>query len=189
MFVQQYKGVILLLVVFLGSLWAVNNPPEQDISEKSQLAEHVADHFVVAYNKVEMDESGFPASKLIAEFAAHYIDNDETELTSPVLTLFKSESPPWVMRSRTGVIKAGGDKIFLAGKVYINRTGSESVREVNIKTSELHIEPKRNYAQTEAWAELVSGLDTISGVGMKLYYQDPLSIELLANVKGQHVYK
>jgi len=63
------------------------------------------------------------------------------------------------------------------------------VREIKIKTSNLHIQPKKNYAQTDEWAELVSGLDTISGVGMKLFYQDPLYIELLAKVKGKHVYE
>ena len=87
------------------------------------------------------------------------------------------------------MIADNGRTLFMNGQVNIDRAGAENVREVKIKTSNLHIQPKRNYAETAEWAELISGLDTISGVGMKLFYQEPLYIELLANVKGTHVYK
>ena len=189
MFVQQYKGVILLLLVFLISMWAVNNEPEQSLDHESARAEHSADHFAVNYSKIKMDESGLPENNLYADFAAHYTDNDETELTRPVLTINKQNSPPWIIRSETGIIADDGQTIFMTGQVFIDRAGAKNVREVNIKTSNLHIEPKRNYAETDEWAELVSGLDTISGVGMRFFYQDPLYIELLANVKGKHVYE
>jgi len=52
----------------------------------------------------------------------------------------------------------------------------------------LRVLPDQNYAETDDWAELVSGLDRISGVGMELFYQDPLYIKLLANIKGLHEY-
>ena len=189
MFVQQYKGIILLLLVFLASIWAVNNVPEQEVGQYQSQAERSADHFAVSYSKITMDEFGQPENILYADFATHYSDDDETELTSPVLSVNKGDLPPWVIRSKTGVIADDGRTIFLSGQVYIDRAGTENVREVNIKTSNLRIQPKKNYAQTDEWAELVSGLDTISGVGMKLFYQDPLYIELLAKVKGKHVYE
>lgn len=189
MFAQQYKGVILLLLVFLASMWAVNNEPEGDLEHDSARVEHSADHFAVNYSKTTMDTTGRPENKLYADFAAHYGDNDETELTSPVLTINKGDLPPWIIRSKSGIIAGDGDTIFLNGQVYIDRAGAKNVREVNIKTSNLYIQPKKNYAETDQWAELISGLDTISGVGMKLFYQDPLYIELLANVKGKHVYE
>ena len=189
MFVQQYKGAILLLLVFLVSIWAVNNEPEQGRGQEPAQAERSADHFAVSYSKIMMDESGQRDNKLYADFAAHYSDNSETELTKPVLTVYKVESPAWVIHSETGVIADDGSNIFLNGQVFIDRARAENVREVKIKTSNLHIQPKKNYAQTDEWAELVSGLDTISGVGMKFFYQDPLYIELLAKVKGKHVYE
>ncbi|NOQ13203.1 MAG: LPS export ABC transporter periplasmic protein LptC [Methyloprofundus sp.] len=189
MFAQQYKGAILLLLVFLFSMWAVNNGPEQNLAKKLAQVEHRADHFAVSYSKIMLDESGQPKNKLYADFAAHYSDSDETELTSPLLTVNKGDLPPWIIRSKSGVIADNGRTLFMNGQVNIDRAGAENVREVKIKTSNLHIQPKRNYAETAEWAELISGLDTISGVGMKLFYQDPLYIELLANIKGRHVYE
>ena len=189
MFAQQYKGAILLLLVFLLSIWVVNNEPEQILGQDSIQKEHRADHFALNYNKITMDKAGRPANKLYADFAAHYGDNDETELTNPLLTVYKGDLPPWIIRSKTGVIADDGDMVLMHGQVYIDRASAKNVREVNVKTSNLRIQPKKNYAETDEWAELVTGLDTISGVGMKLFYQDPLYIELLANVKGTHVYK
>ncbi|MCK5353532.1 MAG: LPS export ABC transporter periplasmic protein LptC [Methyloprofundus sp.] len=189
MFSQQYKGAILLFLVFLFSMWVVNNEPEQALGQDSMQTEHRADHFAQSYRKITMNQTGQPTNKLYADFAAHYNDHAETELTNPLLTINKGALPPWVIRSKTGVIADDGRTIFMQGLVYIDRAGAKNIREVNIKTSNLRIQPKENYAETDDWAELVSDLDTISGVGMKLFYQDPLYIELLANVKGTHVYK
>jgi len=189
MFAQQYKGVVLLLLIFLLSMWAVNNEPEQSLDQNSAQGVRSADHFAKNYSKIMMDKSGLPENKLYADFAAHYSDNKETELTNPLLTINKGDLPPWIIRSKTGVIADDGRTLFMNGQVYIDRAGAKNVREVNIKTSNIRIQPKKNYAETDEWAELVSGLDTISGVGMKLFYQDPLYIELLANVKGKHVYE
>jgi len=189
MYTQQYKAIFLLLLVFLVSMWAVKNEPEQGLKYKSERVEHSADHFAVDYIKIDMDELGLPENQLTADFAAHYSDNGETELTRPVMIVDKGDLPPWIIRSKSGIISADGRTVFMNGKVFIDRASAEGVREVNVKTRNLQIQPEKNYAETDEWAELVSGLDTISGVGMKLYYQDPLYIKLLANVKGSHVYK
>ncbi len=189
MFVQQYKGAVLLLLIFLGSMWAVKNEPDQDIYQDQAKVGRSAAHFAVDYSKVTMNGSGLPESHLFADFAEHFSDNNETELTRPVLTVNKDNLPPWIIRSKTGLVADDGRSILMSGPVYIDRAGAKNVREVKIKTSNLHIQPKKNYAETDEWAELVSGLDTISGVGMKLFYQDPLYIELLADVKGKHIYE
>ena len=178
-----------MLLVFLISMWAVNNEPEQSLDLKSTQVGHITDRFAVSYSKIMLDEFGQPKNKLYADFAVHYSDSAETELTKPQLIVKKGDLPPWIIRSSSGIITDDGQLLLMQGQVNIDRAGAENVREVNIATSNLRIEPKRNYAETEEWAELVSGLDTISGVGMKLFYQEPLYIELLANVKGSHVYE
>ncbi len=189
MMLQQYKGAIFLFFIFLVSMWAANRGDDKGAQKPLKKVEHSADHFAVNYSKTQMSELGVAKEKLDADYAAHYSDNDETELTKPVMTLYQDLLPPWIIRAQTGVVTSGGDKIFLQGQVFIDRAAGESVREVNIKTTNLRVEPKRNYAETDDWAELVSETDMMSGTGMKLLYQDPLSIELLANVKGRHVYE
>jgi len=186
---QQYKGAIFLFLIFLVSMWAANRGGDENAQKPLEKAAHSADHFAVNYSKTQMSELGVAKEKLDADYAAHYSDNDETELTSPIMTLYQGLLPPWIIRAQAGVISAGGEKIFLQGWVTIDRAEAESVREVNIKTTNLHVEPKRNYAETDDWAELISETGMMSGTGMKLVYQDPLYIELLANVKGRHVYE
>ncbi|MCF7971785.1 MAG: LPS export ABC transporter periplasmic protein LptC [Methylococcaceae bacterium] len=189
MMLQQYKGVFFLLLIFLASLWAVNHSDNKEANEPLEAVVHSADHFAVNYSKTQMSELGVAKEKLDADYAAHYSDNDETELSKPMMTLYQGDLPPWIIRAQTGVVTSEGEKIFLQGVVSIDRAAAKTVREVNIKTTNLRVEPKKNYAETEDWAELVSETDRMSGVGMRLVYQDPLYIKLLANVKGRHVYE
>lgn len=187
MFIQQHKGAILLLFVFLLSIWAVNNEPEQE-SELNPIKRvgHNIDHFAVNYSKIRLDKSGQPANKLTADFVEHYGDSDETELKNPLLIVNKEGVPVWHIRSESGLVADDGSKIFMQGKVFIDRVGTEAGSEINIKTSNLHIQPNEHYAETADWAEFVTGLDSLSGVGMELVYKEPLYIELLAKVKGIH---
>lgn len=189
MYAQHYKSGFLLLLIFLISIWAVNYFPQPELKRTELFSDRIAEHFAVDYSKMQMDESGRSNSKLVADFAANFSNDVGTELTKPVMTVYKQDKPPWVIRSKTGHIPAGGNKVLMNGQVFIDRAAAKNVREVNIKTSNLLLLPNRDYAETDDWAELVSGLDRISGVGMKLYYQEPLYIELLANVKGLHEYK
>lgn len=189
MLLQQYKGAIFLFLIFLVSMWAANRSGDNETQKLLAKTVYGVDYFALNYSKTQMSELGVAKEKLDADYAAHYSDNDETALTKPVMMLYQGFLPPWIIRAQKGVIASGGEKIFLQGQVTIDRAAAESVREVSIKTTNLRIEPKRNYAETDDWAELVSEANRMSGVGMRLIYQDPLSIELLASVKGKHVYE
>ncbi len=188
MFAEQCKNFFFLLLIFLISMWAVNYAPDQEIEKRPITMDQNAEYFALSYSKIQMNEFGLTDSKLTADFAANYSGDIGTELTSPEMIVYKKDMPPWVIRSKTGHISADGKKIFMNGQVFIDRAAAEGVREVNIKTTNLRVLPDQNYAETDDWAELVSGLDRISGVGMELFYQDPLYIKLLANIKGLHEY-
>jgi len=188
MFAEQCKNFFFLLLIFLISMWAVNYAPDQEIAIRPITMDHNAEYFALGYSKIQMNEFGLTDNKLTADFAANYNGDIGTDLTSPEMIVYKKDAPPWVIRSKAGHISADGKKIFMNGQVFIDRAAAEGVREVNIKTTNLRVLPDQNYAETDDWAELVSGLDRISGVGMELFYQDPLYIKLLANIKGLHEY-
>lgn len=188
MLTQQTKSTLLLFVIFLLSIWAVNYFPEKGGEVQPSIAERTTKYFAYGYSKIQMDQAGLAKSKLTADYAVNFSGDVGTELRNPVMTVYKDDKPPWIIRSKTGQISADGKNMAMNGPVFIDRAGSEATREVNIKTSNLRVQPDRNYAETDDWAELVSGLDRISGVGMELFYQDPLYIKLLANIKGRHEY-
>lgn len=186
---QQYNKVFSLLLVFLFSMWVLNYFPQDELELTEVESERIVEHFAIGYSKKQMDQSGQANSKLMAETVVKYSDALGTELKNPVMVVYKQDKPPWIIRSKTGHISTGGNKISMNGQVFIDRAAAESVREVNIKTSNLLLLPNRDFAETDDWAEMVSGPDRISGVGMRLFYQEPLYIKLLAKVKGWHEYK
>ncbi|NYT47641.1 MAG: LPS export ABC transporter periplasmic protein LptC [Candidatus Methanofishera endochildressiae] len=164
MFAEQYKNIFLLLLIFLGSILAVNYAPEQETIDTPVVAEPNAEHFARGYSKIQMDELGRAESKLTADYAANYSGSVGTKLSNPVMKVYKKTTPPWIIRSKTGHVSPDGNKISMNGQVFIDRAAAESVREINVKTSNLRLLPKQNYAETDDWAEMVSGLDRISGV-------------------------
>jgi len=60
------------------------------------------------------------------------------------------------------------------------------VRELKIYTFNLKVKPETSYAETDAWAELISLPNWTTGVGMKLTFAEPIHLELLSNVKGNY---
>jgi lipopolysaccharide export system protein LptC len=183
------KWYVFLIAILLFSMWIINLVPELELDPQIAQNEYTTDFFSVTYSKLQMNAEGKPHDKLDADYLEHYSENGETKLTQPIMVIFNDPAPPWRMRAQTGRISSGGDSVFLEGAVFISRQAAERVRAIDIATTNLHLEPNRNYAETDDWAELVSELDTMSGVGLKLFYQDPLYIEFLANVKGRHEYQ
>ncbi len=186
---QHFKWYGFLIIMLLFSLWVIDFVPAPELERPIDEHEYTTDFFAVTYSKLQMNTEGKPQDKLDADYLEHYSENDETQLTHPIMLIFKDPAPPWRMQAQMGRIASGGETIYLDGAVLVSRAAAEQVRAIDIKTTNLRLEPKRNYAQTDDWAELVSELDTMSGVGLKLFYQTPLYIELLANVKGKHEYQ
>jgi len=187
--VQNYKGYISLLIVALSSMWLLKKVPDTMSAKSVGIAKHDVDYFAVNYTKLQMDELGAPDNKLAADYAVHYRDMSEIELIKPVNTSYKLSLPTWVTYSETGVVLDSGDKLFLNGKVIINKVVNDPINSLKINTTNLVLEPNRHYAETADWAELLTETDTLSGVGMQLYYQAPMRLDLLAKVRGRHVYK
>lgn len=187
--IQNYKGFAALVILAVFSMWMLKRTPE--IVELKQLAnpEHDVDYFSVGYTKLQMDEFGLPKDELQADYAVHYRDTSEVKLVKPVNIIFKESAPPWVVSSEEGVLADSGETLFLKGQVDIKRKAAEGVQQVDIQTRHLMVEPKKQYAETAEWAEMVTEQDTMSGIGMKLFYESPVRIELLSKVRGLHVYK
>jgi len=187
--IQDYKGFIVLFIIAVSSMWLLKKVPDTVGVKSGAVAKHDVDYFSVNYTKLQMNELGLPDNKVAAEYAVHYRDMSEIELIKPVNTSYKLSVPTWVTRSESGVILDSGDKLFLNGKVTIDKVVNDPIDRLKINTTNLVLEPSRHYAETAEWAELLTETDTISGVGMQLYYQAPMRLDLLAKVRGRHDYK
>lgn len=155
-------------------------------TNKTTASSKSPDYFSKGYTKWEMDETGKPKSKLVAEEMTHYEDYWATHTKKPIMHFFNEKTPPWIVAAATGILSNDGKKLQLNGKVTINRAQGEGVRQLTINTSNLMVNPETSYAETKAWAELISPPNITTGTGMKVTFKEPIHLELLSKVKGKY---
>ncbi|MEE9355614.1 MAG: LPS export ABC transporter periplasmic protein LptC [Methylococcaceae bacterium] len=183
--IAKYQFYGLISVFALISWWMSQLTVSGEV-EASAVLSQSPDYFSTGYEKIEMDIEGQLKSKVTADKLTHYGDTDVAELNSLVMTMYKPESPTWVIRSETGSVPAGGREVFLNGRVFIDRAKSPGYEEIKIITSNLRVEPEQDYAETEEWTDLIMPPDKTSGTGMKVTFSNPIHLELLANVRGRY---
>lgn len=179
------RTYVVMVLVALGSFWLSGlSSISRDYSRgpSSGGIDYYANHFEMTVT----DDKGFQKHRLKAISMVHFAVKDTTELEKPIVTLLSPDRPPWVIRSDTGTVSPDGAKIFFGGDVFVDRDGAENVRPIKIVTRNLWMEPERKYAETEEWADIRSLSDNISGVGMRVFFSNPIHLTLLAKVKGKY---
>ena len=176
---------LYLIVIALMSWWLVKLTGSDEFNRIAVPA-HSPDYFSNGYMKWEMNESGRPKSKLLADEMIHYSDDRTTQMVKPLMFFYNDKTPPWIIKSETGILSADGKDLLLNGKVLVDRAAGAGVRELKIYTFNLKVKPETSYAETDAWAELISLPNWTTGIGMKLVFAEPIHLELLSHVKGNY---
>ncbi|MFI3154920.1 MAG: LPS export ABC transporter periplasmic protein LptC [Methylococcaceae bacterium] len=174
------------LIIIAVLSWCLIKLAGVDELNRIAVPAHSPDYFSKGYSKWEMNDLGRPNSKLLAEAMIHYSDDGTTHLENPIMFFYNDKTPPWVIKSETGILSADGKDLLLNGKVYVDRASGEGVRELKIYTFNLKVKPETSYAETNEWAELISLPNWTTGIGMKLFFAQPIHLELLSNVKGNY---
>jgi lipopolysaccharide export system protein LptC len=180
---RENKIYLYLTIAALMSWWLVELTGV-DLVYHGQAPAHSPDYSSKGYTKWEMNELGTLKSKLLSDEMIHYSDDGTTHMVNPILFFYNEKTPPWVIKSETGILSGDGKDLLLNGKVAIDRAKAEGVSQLTINTSALRVKPETSYAETNEWAELISPPNKTTGTGMKLTYAQPIHLELLANVKG-----
>ena len=166
--------------------WGAVNLLSSDELRRKLVPPHSSDYFSTAYSKLEMNELGHPKNRLIADKMVHFSDDLSTEMTKPVMTLYNEDGlPPWVINSETGLLSGDKSDLFLQGKVRINRAATSDQSEVIINTLDLQVKPDDSYAQTAQWAELIMSPHYTEGVGMEVYFENKIRLNLHAKVRSR----
>lgn len=147
---------------------------------------HSPDYFSTGYRKWEMGDNGLLKSKLTADRMTHYSDDGTTHLDKPLMFFHNETAPPWVINAETGILSADGKNLQMNGKVTVKRDKGAGVRPLTINTSNVRVKPETHYAETDAWAELISPPNRTTGVGMKLVFEQPVHLQLLSKVQGKY---
>jgi len=185
MTLRENRFYLYLAVIALISWWLVRSTGLDQIG-RAIVPAHSPDYFSKGYTKWEMNELGRLKSKLLADELIHYTDDGTTHLDNPLMFFYNEKTPPWVVKSETGILSADGKDLLLNGKVTVDRAKAEGVRELKINTSNLKVNPETSHAETVEWAELISPPNWTTGTGMKMVFSEPIYLELLSNVKGKY---
>jgi lipopolysaccharide export system protein LptC len=169
----------------LGTWWAAEILlPKEEAPGKG--APGKVDYYSRNLRRTVMDEFGKPKELLVAETLVHYENDNHTELTRPVMTLYSKEGPPWVIHADSAVLPGQGDDVFLYGNVLVLRDADKNGRTVRIETTNARVQPKNNYAETDEFIRVLSPPDTMTGTGAKVNFGDNLSYTILSDVRRKH---
>ena len=185
MSLRENKIYLYLAIIALMSGWLVKLTGLDEIYHE-QVPAHSPDYFSEGYTKWEMNELGTLKNKLLSDEMVHYSDDGATHMVNPIMFFHNEKTPPWVIKSETGILSGDGKNLLLNGKVAIDREKAEGVTQLTINTSVLKVNPETSYAETDEWAELISPPNKTTGTGMKLTFAPPIHLQLLANVKGKY---
>ena len=176
---------LLLGLLALLSWWAAERfgPP---IEKGKKLEPGKVDYYSKGLRRTVMDEAGKPKELLVAEELVHYEDDNRSELTKPVMTLYTQEGPPWVIYAETATLPGDGEQIFLNGAVLVLRDANRDGRTMRIETSNARVQPDNNYAETDEDIRVISPPDYMTGTGAKLKFGDGIEYSVLANVRRRH---
>jgi lipopolysaccharide export system protein LptC len=176
--------VLGLLVV--GSWWAAERlMPKEESPAKSTPGK--VDYYSKNIRRTVMDETGQPKELLLAETLTHYENDNHTELSRPVMTLYaKDGSPPWVIHADSALLPGQGDQIFLQGNVLVLRDADKNGRTIRIETTNARVQPDKNYAETDEFVRVLSPPDTLTGTGAQVWFGDDLKFTILSNVRRKH---
>lgn len=180
----KYSYLFLALIALL-TWWLVKLTGLDEVGRVLAPA-HSPDYFSRGYSKWEMDKQGKLNSKLIADEMIHYSDDRTTHMANPLIFFYNEKSPPWEVKSETGIMSADGKDLLLNGKAVVSRAKAPGFKELVINTSNLKVKPESSYAETNEWVELLNPPNRTTGTGMKLVFVEPIHLELLANVKGKY---
>ncbi len=177
----------LFILLAGGSWWLVQTSGVEDSEHIS--AAHTPDYYVDNFTVSTMGPDGKPKQKLTADRMLHYPDDDSTELTRPHMVLYEADTPPWQVRSETGWVSGDGKLVLLNGEVKIDRAAAPGIRPIHIRTSDLRVRPEEKYAETDKTVRIRSLQSNQTSVGMQAWFNKPVRMKFLSNVRGHYEVK
>jgi lipopolysaccharide export system protein LptC len=108
-------------------------------------------------------------------------------IDEPRLTVFQDTEPPWEIRASDALVSTDGELVLLRGEVLIEREAGADNRPLRLVTRELRVQPRQDYAETDAAVRVDSDPDWVEAVGMQAWLRPPSRLKLLSQVNGYHV--
>ncbi len=187
------KLLAILFAIPVASIaisWYVfnlNNSKQSNIIlPKKDRSLKIADTFFNTVEIISFGEAGVPKSKIIGDHIYHYPGKEDSEITTPKITLFRDIGPPVYVTADHGWVNKEGTRLILKGHTLIKQEKSKVNQFSQLESPELTIWPNRDYAETDKAVKITTDTTIATGIGMKAYL-DKEHYYLLNNVKSRHI--
>ncbi|MCB1866369.1 MAG: LPS export ABC transporter periplasmic protein LptC [Chromatiales bacterium] len=178
--------LILLVLAVAVSAWLAGTLRDDDRRATSD--SNRPDYIATSLDAITMDPQGRPKYRLQASTLAHYPSDNSTRLFRPRLRIHDEPRPAWDLHAERAWVSADGNEVLLDENVRLRRPGATGSEPMRVDTSQLRVQPRNHYAETDRHVTLASGSSTLEGMGMKSWFgEDGVRLQLQAEVKGKHV--
>ncbi|MCX7120395.1 MAG: LPS export ABC transporter periplasmic protein LptC [Gammaproteobacteria bacterium] len=137
--------IILALLICIGSIFILHrtSKPAHPAQKK------IIDSFVLNASYTEFNQDGQVKTKMSAAKVIHFIPDNTTHFTKPVMLTYMDNRDPWHITADKGNANKTGSEIILKGHVIVKKLPTEKQESLTITTSELAIFPKESRAVTK----------------------------------------
>jgi len=177
---NRWKIALLLSMLAIGSAWLLNRLAD-DKSTSTVLLHHDPDYYMEDFSTLTMEQDGTPKNKLLAEYMAHYPDDNTIELLKPKLEVYRENETPIFITADKGWVTADNEVILLSGAVKLWQDSIDGNRELEVNTSDVKILTQQEYAETDKLATIVTNRTVTTATGVRAYLKES-RIELLNDV-------
>ncbi len=181
MLAGRWKIALLLLLIAAFSYWALRQLTDDQTINLNKLA-HFPDFTMENFTTLTMNAQGLPKNRLVADYMAHYPDDDTTELLNPELEIFREQEQPIIVRSDKGWITSNNEVILLSGNVYLHQNNERGEKQLEVIADDAKVLVDQEYAETDKAATVIRGRTVINSIGMRAYMKEQ-RMEFLNNVQ------
>ncbi len=180
-------GLLLALLALLGVILWASRPDPAIVGGETADREQIQDYFVFQLELRQFDEQGKLNHVLQAQQLRHYLESGITRLQQPEYVLYADKQPNLHIRAAKGELSQDQSLLQLQGKTIIDWEGDDTRPPMRILTSDLNIQPQREYAETAAAVTVTSAENWIESVGMQAWMKAPGRIRFLAQTRAHYV--
>jgi lipopolysaccharide export system protein LptC len=186
---KQWLALIALLVM---GLLLLEKSPTVLIDPESTEPSHFPYAYMTGIETIEYDTAGQLRYKMTTPSARYFqLDlaapgpQDYTLIDHPrILFYSEGEASPWYLSAAKGHSDANGQRVRLITDVEAQQQ-SQRHGLIQVTTSELLVQPARQYAETDKAVKMRARQSEIETLGMRAYLDED-RIELLSQVRGTY---
>jgi len=138
-----------------------------------------------------IDKQGNLSLKIVSPKMVHYLENDTTEITKPLLILYRNRNSrqkttkPWYLSADHAKASQGISQIHLWENVIIHHPGDEQNEKTTLLAPTLTVYPEKQLAETPDPVIINQPNTKIHAVGMNANL-DSGAVKLLSQTRGEY---